>query len=67
MKHHAISTRDLSRLHQFGKKVVPWIFLGYELIAGGFWKGDIRIADLEDMENWVHQKFVVGDSTRKKP
>ena len=33
LDHHPISTRDLSRLHQFGKKVVPGIFLGYELIV----------------------------------
>ena len=26
------------------------IFLEYELIAGGIWKGDILIADLEDLE-----------------
>ena len=40
-----ISTRDLARPHQFGKKVLPGIFLGYELIAGCIWKGDIMIAD----------------------
>ena len=33
-----------------GKKVLPGIFLGYELIAGGIWKGDMLIADLEDLE-----------------
>ena len=33
-----------------GKKVLPGIFLGYELIAVGIWKGDILIADLEDLE-----------------
>ena len=43
---HPISTRDLSRLHQFGKKVLPSIFLGYELVAGGIWEGDILIGDL---------------------
>ena len=37
-------------IHQFGKKVLPGIFLGYELIAGGIWKGDILTADLEDLE-----------------
>ena len=31
--YHPISMRDLARLHQFGKKVLPGIFLGYELIA----------------------------------
>ena len=45
-----ISVQDQSRLHQYGKKVLPGIFLGYELIAGGIWKGDILIADLEDFE-----------------
>ena len=25
-------------------------FLGYELVAGGMWKGDVLIADLEDLE-----------------
>ena len=51
MQYHSISTRDLSRLHQYGKKLVLRIFLGYELIAGGIWKGNIQIADLEDLEN----------------
>ena len=35
---HPISTRDLSRFHQFGKKVLPGTFLGYELITGDFGK-----------------------------
>ena len=57
VEYHPISTRDQSRLHQFGKKVLPGIFLGYELIAGGIWKGDILIADLEELESWMHQFF----------
>ena len=50
VEYHPISTRDKSRLYQFGKKVLLGIFLGYQLIAGGIWKGDIVIADLEDLE-----------------
>ena len=46
---YPISSRDQSRLHQFGKKVQPGIFLGYELIAEGIWKGDILVADLEEL------------------
>ena len=39
------------KLHQFGKKVFPDIFLGYELIAAGNWKGDIPdLADLEKLD-----------------
>ena len=34
VEYHPISAQDLSRRHQFGKKVLPGIFLGYELIAG---------------------------------
>ena len=48
--HHPSSPKDQSRIHQFGKKVPPGIFLGYELIAGWIWKGDILVADLEDLE-----------------
>ena len=38
VENHPISSRAQSRLHQFGKKVLPGIFLGYELIAGVFSK-----------------------------
>ena len=34
---HPISTKDISRLHQFGPKVLPGIFLGYALHAGRIW------------------------------
>ena len=34
VEYQPISTRDSSRFHQFGKKILPGIFLGYELIAG---------------------------------
>ena len=29
VEYHPVSAKDLSRLHQFGKKVIPIIFLGY--------------------------------------
>ena len=44
------SPKEQARVHLFGKKVLPGIFLGHELVAGGIWKGDILIADLEDFE-----------------
>ena len=52
VEYHPISARDQSRLHQFGKKVLPGIFLGYVLIAGRIWKGDIMVADIEELENF---------------
>ena len=51
VEYHSISVRDQSSLHQFGKKVLPGIFLGYALIAQGIWKGDILIADIEELES----------------
>ena len=32
------------------EKVLPGLFLGYALYAGGIWKGDVLIADLEELE-----------------
>ena len=50
VEYHPISAKDLSRLHQFGPKVLPGRFLGYALSAGGIWKGDIPVADIEELE-----------------
>ena len=47
---YPISVKDKSRIHQFGKKVLPGLFLGYALYAGGIWKGDIMVADIEARE-----------------
>ena len=50
VEHYPITAKDQSRIHQFGKKVLPGLFLGYPLYAGGIWKGDIVVADLEELE-----------------
>ena len=50
VEYHPISAKDQSRLHQFGPKVLPGIFLGYVLSAGRIWKGDIMVADIEELE-----------------
>ena len=51
VEYHPISAKDQSRLHQFGGKVLPGIFLGYALHAGGIWEGDIVVADIEELEH----------------
>ena len=48
--YHPKNAKDQSRIHQFGKKVLPGLFLGYALYAEGIWKGDVLIADLEELE-----------------
>ena len=46
VEHHPVSAKDLSRLHQFGSKVLPGKFLGHALHG----KGDILVVDIEELE-----------------
>ena len=50
VEYYPISAIDQCRIHQFGKKVLPRLFLGYALYAGRIWKGDIMVADVEELE-----------------
>ena len=50
VEYYPISAKDQSRIHQLRKKVSPGLFLGYALYAVGMWKGDILVADLEELE-----------------
>ena len=50
VEYYPIIAKDQSRIHQFGKKVLPGLFLGYALYAGGIWKGDVLVADLEELD-----------------
>ena len=49
-EYHPTTAKDQSRIHQFGKKVLPGLFLGYALYVGEIWKGDVLVADLEELE-----------------
>ena len=50
VEYHPKNAKDQSRIHQFGKKVLLGLFLGYALYAGWIWKGDILVADVEELE-----------------
>ena len=50
VEYHPISAKDQSRLHQFGSKVLPGIFLDYASYAVRICKGDIMVADIEELE-----------------
>ena len=50
VEYHTISAKDQARLHQFGGKVLPCIFLGYTLYAERILTGDIMVADIEELE-----------------
>ena len=36
VEYHPITAKDQSRIHQFGKKVLSGLFLGYGMYAGEF-------------------------------
>ena len=50
VEYYPILAKDQSRIHQFGKKVLPGLFLGYALCAGEIRKGDLMVADIEELE-----------------
>ena len=67
VEYHPVTAKDQSRIHQFGKKVLPGLFLGYALYAGGIWKGDVLIADLEELETMdASEIYSKKDSMRKR-
>ena len=49
VEYHPFSAKCQSRLHQFGKKALPGMFLGYQLLVGEIWKGDIFVADIGEL------------------
>ena len=50
VEYHPISAKEQTRLHLFGAKVLPGSFLGNAWNAGRIWKGDIIVADVEELE-----------------
>ena len=62
---HPISTNDQSRLHQFGKKVLPGICLGYALVARRIWKGDIMVADIERQKSTHVQEMPTSKRVKR--
>ena len=66
VQHHPISAKDLSRLHQFGKRVSPGRFFGCVLCAGVLWKGDILVADVEELGKMDASEIHARNSMRRK-
>ena len=51
VEYYSFTAKDQSRIHQYGKKVLLGFFLGYASIAGRIWKGDVLVADIEELES----------------
>ena len=61
VEYHPFTAKDQSRIHQFGKKVLPGLFLGYALYAGEFGKVTYWLQTLRSWRRWTHRK-----STQKR-
>ena len=66
VEYHPITAKDQPRIHQFGKKVLPGLFLGYAFFAGGIWKGDVLVADLEELETMDASEIYLKKLNAKK-
>ena len=67
VEYYLISAKDQSRIHQFGKKVLPGLFLGYALYAGGIWKGvTYWLQTLRSWKRWTHRNSAKKDSMRRR-
>ena len=66
VEYYPISAKDQSRIHQFGKKVLPGLFVGYALYAEGLWKGDIMVADIEELETMDASEIYSKNLMRRK-
>ena len=62
VEYYPITAKDQSRIHQFGKKVSPGMFLGYALYAGWIWKVTYWFQALRSWRRWTHQKTILKDS-----
>ena len=66
VEYHPFSAKDQSRIHQYGKKVLPGLFLGYALYAGEFGKVTYWSQTLRSWKRWTHRKSTRKDSMRKR-
>ena len=67
VEYHPMTAKDQSRIHQFGKKVLPGLFLGYRLCAGGnFGRVTYWLQTSRSWRRWTHRKSTRKDSMRKE-
>ena len=66
VEYHPITAKDQWRTHQFGKKVLPGLFLGYALSAGEFGRVTNWSQTLRSWKRWTHRKSTRKDSMRKR-
>ena len=50
IKYKPITKDDMARCHRYGDKLLPGIFLGYDIQSGGGWSGDLIVADWDEIQ-----------------
>ena len=65
VEYYPISAKDQSRIHQFGEKVFPGLFLGYALYAEEFGRVTYWLQTLRSWKRWTHQKSTQKDSMQR--
>ena len=66
VEYHPITAKDQSRILQFGKKVLPGLFLGYALYAVEIGRVTYWSQTLRSWRRWTHRKSIQKDSMRKR-
>ena len=66
VEYHPISVKDQSRIHQFGKKVLPGLFLEYALYAVEFGRESNWLQTLRSWKRWTHRNSTRKDSMQSK-
>ena len=65
-EYHPITTKDQSRVHQFGKKVLPELLLGYVCTRREFGRMTYWLQTLRSWRRCTHQKSTLKDSIRRR-
>ena len=66
VEYYFITAKDQSRIHQFGKKVLPGLFFGHALYVGEFGRVTYWSKTLRSWRRWTHRKSTRKDSMRKR-
>ena len=66
VEYHPLTAKDQSRIHQFGKKVLPGFFLGCALYGGKFGRVTYWLQTLRSWRRWTHRKSTRKDSNAKE-
>ena len=65
VEYYPTSAKDQSRNHQFGKKVLPGLFLAYALYLLELSRVTYWLQTLRSWKRWTHQKSTRKDSMQK--